>query len=350
MDDEVEIIYNKIIEKLNEEEKKYCNYLLYTENGFIKYGKAYKKDTLSLQIKLKSNRKDIFFNILDELNINYKISNEDKYYMLIELKQNKNYILVDYVVNSHITIPNSFLDSFGYKTQNGQMIDFINIKKKQIESKKTKEYGSEYGYYSKIIEDILNTEFEKRIGEIRSKIYAFRNKKIDKINLTSQEVEDIYNFFDITTYRNVDILNQVNQKSISSVLLGGYTHDQLMHFILGRKFPHIYKGLKLNFIINKTKRNFIINDTLISGFYCDNKNEIIILPVNNKVCLALMDAKYHKKYVINGELYFMNMEKDEDVEMINKYIYERAKQNGENVIGNKEELKILLQYENNGGK
>ena len=46
----------------------------------------------------------------------------------------------------------------------------------------------------------------------------------------------------------------------------------------------------------------------------------------------------------------MNMEKDEDVEMINKYIYERAKQNGENVIGNKEELKILLQYENNGGK
>lgn len=350
MNNEVEIIYERIIEKLNVEEKKHSNYLVYTENGFFKHKKDFKTENLSLHIKLKPNRKVAFISILDELRIDYKISNANEYYMIIELKHDKNYILVDYVVNSHITIPKSFLEAFGYRTQDGKMIDFINIEKKQIESEKTRDYGSEYGYYSKLIEDILNTEFEKRIGEIRRKIYLFRNKKIDKITLTSQEVEDIYGFFDITTYRNVDILNQVNQKSLSSILLGGYTHDQLMHFILSRKFPHVYKGLKLNFIINKTKRDFIINDTLISGFYCDNKNEIIILPINKKVCLALMNKEYHEKYMINGELYFMNMEKDEDVEMINKCIYERAKQKMENVIGSKEELKIILQYEKNGGE
>ena len=56
MDDEVEIIYNKIIEKLNEEVKQYSYYWLYTENRFIKYGKAYKKDNLSLQMMWNKNK------------------------------------------------------------------------------------------------------------------------------------------------------------------------------------------------------------------------------------------------------------------------------------------------------
>lgn len=138
MKDEIKVIYENIIEKLNEEEKKHSNYLIYTENGFIKYEKVYKKQNLSLNIKLKANRKDTFISILDELNLEYKISNDNKYYMVIELKQNKNYILVDYVVNSHITIPNSFLKLFGYKTQKGWFVDFINMKKNKIESKKQK--------------------------------------------------------------------------------------------------------------------------------------------------------------------------------------------------------------------
>ena len=36
------------------------------------------------------------------------------------------------------------------------------------------------------------------------------------------------------------------------------------------------------------------------------------------------------------------LKKEEEVEMVNKYIYRFAKENKENVIGSKEELEILL--------
>lgn len=133
----------------------------------------------------------------------------------------------------------------------------------------------------------------------------------------------------------------MNQSSI----IRDYTHDQLMDFIFNNNFPHIYEGLKFNIIINKTDRDFIINDTMISSIQCDNGNEIIIMPINKKECLALLQEEYYKKYYVNGNLYFMNIEDEKEVEKINRNIYRFAKNNQENVIGTKEELETILKYE-----
>jgi len=94
-------------------------------------------------------------------------------------------------------------------------------------------------------------------------------------------------------------------------------------------------------VINKTQRDFIINDSMISSILCDNGNEIIIMPINKKESFALLSEEYYKKYYINGELHFMNMENEEDVGMINKYIFKQAEQRKENVIGTKKELEIF---------
>jgi len=342
MEQNIENIYLSIIKELNENEKKHSEYLIYTERGFFKYQQHFNKKNLCLNIKIKDNRKNDFINILNSLNIIYTIYNDNKYNTVFELNRNCNYIIIDYVVDSHITIPKSFLEHFGYKTINGKMVDYIEINNKTIESKKIKEYGAEYGYYNKFLEDFLSNNFETKIAMITKQINMFRNEKIKNIAFSKDMIEDIYNFFDITTYRSPKMLKNLNEQSLSSILTGGYSHEDWLSFAISRNMPHIYNDLKLNIIINKTERDFIINDTMISSAFCDSGNEIVILPINKKECFVLMEEEYYKKYIVNGHFYFMNIENEKDVEMINKYIYRYAKQHNENVIGTREELEILL--------
>ena len=165
-------------------------------------------------------------------------------------------------------------------TINGMTVDYIDMSSMEIKSKKTKEYGAIYGYYSKFIEDKLSSDFETNISRLTKDMHLFRNKKLNNIDLTANKIEYIYDFFDVTTYRN--LLKQVNEQSLSSILIGEYTHDQLMQLVLTEKFPHVYKGLKFNVIINKTDRDFIISDTMISSVYCDNGNELVVMPINKK--------------------------------------------------------------------
>lgn len=346
MGNDIEKLYERIKEELNENERDNSVLYVYTPNGFVEYKTYYNKDTLSIRIKIKENRKRNILQILEKLNLNCKIINDNKYYVVIEINKNRNYIILDYVVNSHIIIPNSFLEHFGYRTNEGMKVDYIDINDKKIKSKKAKKYKTEYGYYSKLIEDILNNNFETKIARITKEINDFRNRKNSEVLFTKEKIEDIYSFFDVTTYRNTKILKQVNEKSIASKIMGDMTHDQFMSFIFSKDFPHVYKEMKFNIIINKTQRDFIINDSMISSIICDNGNEIIIMPINKKECLALLQKEYYKKYYINGKLYFMNMENEEDIEMINRYIYRFAKKNNENIIGTKRELEILLKQEN----
>lgn len=346
MGNDIEKLYEKMKEELNENERENSGLYIYTPNGFVEYKTYYNKDTLSIRIKIKENRRSSILQILEKLNLNYKIINDNKYYVVIEINKNRNYIILDYVVNSHITIPNSFLEHFGYRTNEGIKVNYIDINNKKIKSQKTKKYKAEYGYYSKLIEDILNNNFETKMAMITKEINDFRNRKNPEVLFTKEKIEDIYSFFDVTTYRNTKILKQVNEESIASKIMGDMTHDQFMSFIFSKDFPHVYKGMKFNIIINKTQRDFIINDSMISSIVCDNGNEIIIMPINKKECLALLPEEYYKKYYINGELYFMNIENEEDVEMINRYIYRFSKKNNENIIGTKNELEILLKKEN----
>lgn len=338
---EIEVLYEKIVEKLNYNEKNSCKLYIYTPNGFIEYKKYYSKDTLSLAIKIKENRNQVLLEILNQLKIKYILTNENKYYTVIEIQKDKNYIILDYVVDSHIIIPKSFLDKFGYRTIDGMKIDYLDIVDNSISSKKTKEYKVEYGYYSKYIEDLLNNKFETKIANITKEVNKLKNRKSNELLLTKELLEDIYNFFDVTTYRNIKFLEKVNNNSLSSSIIGDYSHNQLLEEIFMNRYTHVYKGLKVNFIINKTNRDFIINDTMISWISCDKGNEIIIMPLNKKVCVALLQEEYYKKYIVNGKLYYMNIEDEKEVEMVNRYIYKFAKDNNENVIGTKSELETL---------
>lgn len=219
MKNDIGELYERIKEELNENERNNSELYIYTSNGFVEYKMNYNKDTLSIRIKIKENRRKNILLILEKLKLSYRITNDNKYCVVIEINKNRNYIILDYVVNSHITIPNSFLEHFGYRTNEGMKVDYIDIKDKKIKSQKTKKYKTQYGYYSKLTEDILNINFETKIAMITKKIHGFRNRKNPRVSFTKEEIEDIYNFFDVTTYRNTKMLEQVNENSVVSKII-----------------------------------------------------------------------------------------------------------------------------------
>ena len=336
----MEEVYKKIINKLNRKEKENVRFLLLIDNNFIKYNKVLEKDNLCLNVKIKENRTNDFFDILDSLNIQYSISNDTKFYKIIELNKDSNYIVIDYVVDSHVTIPQSFLNLFGHKEKDGFYVDYIDYKDSMIKSKKAKEYGTIYGYYDKIIEDRLSSVFETNIGIVRKKLFEFYKGNIKTMELSDRK--EIMDFVDITSFRNPKTIEEFNKISLTSVLTGGYDQNYILDIIMTGKYPNIYKDLEINFIINKTDANFIINDTLISNIRVDNGNEIIIIPISPKIAIVLMEKDYFKKYMINGYFYYMRIDNPKEVEEINQEIYKYASKNKENVIGAISELNKLL--------
>ena len=95
----VKEVYNKISKFLNEEEKNNLNNTIINNELLI--------------IKIKERRKNEIILQLRNIIPTYQIIEENKYWTKIKI--NNNYIILEYVVDSHILIPSSFLEKFGYK-------------------------------------------------------------------------------------------------------------------------------------------------------------------------------------------------------------------------------------------
>lgn len=345
----IENIYKSILKELNQEESNHAEFGVYQSNSFIKNMVDNTKDNLSLNLKIKENRRQSVIDVLNKLSKGHIVA-ENKYKIVYEIKKEKNYIICDYVVNSHVTVPQSFLKHFGRRDDTGAMVvDYIDINTKQIKSKKVKDYGAEYAYYDIETEEFLSKNFETRIANINKEIDKFRNKKITNIKLTEKIKSDIYNFFLITLYRNPKSLKIVNEESLASKLLGGIDHNEMLRLVLTIKYENFFKKFEINIIINKTNRDFVTIDTMILQITIDKDNKTIIIPINKKECLALLEADHFKLYFKNGEFHYMNVENENTVETINKEIYAFARYYDENVIGSKKELEMLLNQEESRG-
>ena len=145
MIENIKEVYNKISKFLNEEEKNNLNNTIINNELLI--------------IKIKERRKNEIILQLRNIIPTYQIIEENKYWAKIKI--NNNYIILEYVVDSHILIPSSFLEKFGYKELGVKKIDYIDINSKTIKSEKINKYNVKYGYYNKKVEGMLNEKFEK---------------------------------------------------------------------------------------------------------------------------------------------------------------------------------------------
>lgn len=203
MIEDIKEVHNKISEFLNEEEKNdFKNIIINNE---------------LLVIRIKERRKQEIMLQLGNIIPNYEIAEENKYWTKIKI--NKNYIIFEYVVDSHILIPSSFLEKFGYKELGVKKIDYIDINSKTIKSEKINKYNVKYGYYNKKIEEMLSEKFEKIIGEIRSKIKRWVKKK-GRLEIKEDEIKTIVNFFLITWLRNPKRIKEYNDYSLTSEIVG----------------------------------------------------------------------------------------------------------------------------------
>ena len=333
-------VFDSIINILLPEEKENVNYLFFNDGDFYYENNILNKN-LCLELKIKDNRKNDIIKVLINNKTVFKITNDNHYYTVIQLFEGNNYIILRYVVNSHIMIPRSFLSHFGNNTPNGIIVNYLSSETLDIKKEKVTKYGTSYGYYDKEVEEYLSANFECEMGKINKLITKFTKGNIEKIELLKYK-EIIMNFFDITCYRNPKCLQQFNENSFTSQIFGEYDHNYMLKFIFSNKFPHVFKDLEINIIINNTDSNFIINDSMISSAFKNNK-EFVILPINPKACITLMDKEQHKQYMPNNKLYYLKVDKDM-VRRINEAIFLNAKKYNENVIGDLKELKILKNH------
>ncbi len=203
MIENIKEVYNKISKFLNEEEKNNLNNTIINNELLI--------------IKIKERRKNEIILQLRNIIPTYQIIEENKYWAKIKI--NNNYIILEYVVDSHILIPSSFLEKFGYKELGVKKIDYIDINSKTIKSEKINKYNVKYGYYNKKVEEMLNEKFEKNIGEIRSKLKRWVKRK-GMLEIKEDEIKTIVNFFLITWFRNPKRIEEYNEYSLTSEIVG----------------------------------------------------------------------------------------------------------------------------------
>lgn len=203
MIENIKEVYNKISKFLNEEEKNDCNNTIINNELLI--------------IRIKERRKNEIILQLRNIIPTYQIIEENKYWTKIKI--NNNYIILEYVVDSHIIIPSSFLEKFGYKELGVKKIDYIDINSKTIKSEKINKYNVKYGYYNKKVEEMLNEKFEKNIGEIRSKLKRWMKKK-GMLEIKEEEIKTIVNFYLITWLRNPKRIEEYNEYSLTSEIVG----------------------------------------------------------------------------------------------------------------------------------
>lgn len=203
MIENIKEVYNKISKFLNEEEKNNLNNTIINNELLI--------------IKIKERRKNEIILQLRNIIPTYQIIEENKYWAKIKI--NNNYIILEYVVDSHILIPSSFLEKFGYKELGVKKIDYIDINSKTIKSEKINKYNVKYGYYNKKVEEMLNEKFEKNIGEIRSELKRWVKRK-GMLEIKEDEIKTIVNFFLITWFRNPKRIEEYNEYSLTSEIVG----------------------------------------------------------------------------------------------------------------------------------
>ena len=87
----IEELFKKIKYYLNDDEKNNCGLYIYTPKGFTKYKSCLKKENLSLVIKIKENRKDTIIQALKLLSSKSIITNDNNYYVVIEINKGKNF-------------------------------------------------------------------------------------------------------------------------------------------------------------------------------------------------------------------------------------------------------------------
>ncbi len=245
-------------------------------------------------------------------------------------------------MNSHVQIPKSFLKNFSYKPRDkGRVVDYLDLKKKEILCENIKTLGTITGFYSDECEEFLDKNIEDPVNKIIEKIKPFGRNTIQQVSIGPEEIKVIFDFFNYSFSRSKYAVNQANTYCITSAIQP-VTNEELIWL----QKHNIFNEYCLRVLINRTDINFVIPRNC---FYIKTSSYLdkpyIILPFSKKYAIILISKQEDatQKEDDNEHLF---IDDKVDIHKLNENaLWFEKLMNNEFIVGDKKELsrlKVLL--------
>ena len=319
------------------EERKYiCEYGTLINNEFLSLPECFIKNCI--KVKIKENHFEKFKNVLKEINIKFNEIIQNNYYVIYEIEKQK-YIYIEFVVNSHVLVPQCLLTDF---LSDDKCLYYIETNTNEIVKSSKKKYNTVFGYYTKYFEEYLSKNYENKIGKIKKKIEKFVFDKVEQIQFVGL-VEDVKSLLNMSFFRNPRFIKEINKESLSSKLInGGYKSEDVAMFYKSYG-SNVLKDYKIYLLDNRTEEGLVLSEEIFSNILIHDANQSIILPLHPKYGILLVPKDFYdsrrKEY---GDNSYMVIKAVNILHKINNYIYMQCVKYKIDVIGKKEDLEGIL--------
>lgn len=166
------------------------------------------------------------------------------------------------LIKSHMYLAESILNRFSYPDKSKRnIIDYLDTETLIINSKSTKKFNRELGYYTSINEQNLKTYSEEKIGNVIAKLESHRlHNKIDFI-LSKKDKQAITSYLAYQWLRSDYLNNLIKERFEIDLSL----KDIKNFFIAHENYTRLItsKTENMGFIIkfNNTNKQYIINSS-----------------------------------------------------------------------------------------
>lgn len=228
------------------------------------------------------------------------------------------------MIDSHIQMPKVVLKQFAIQEGKlkGRAYNY-NLETGFIGLGSPKTINTKKGYYSQEAEQEFSKVIEKPLGDVIKDINDSINKK-QPFHFNQKVSETIYNYLYALLARAPKMANDVK----SAMLFGELYSEQSIHdvsaieaFLLMQK-DKLLKEYKITFFINHTEIPFVLPTCGYYDFKTDEEDGVIHIPLTEKVCVRLFQAKYQDKYIQNGKLLIYPVLNKNVVERVNELAFE----------------------------
>lgn len=308
--------------------------------GIIRNGYFIESNKVSsnvINVKIKENYVERFIDYISKQGFLLKPISKNKYIELLQVDNSEYYLLINFVINSHIQIPKSILKYF----LTGCNLYYIDTEINKIKRSSSRKYNTSLGYYSLYFEEHLNENYETVLGNITKKILSFYEG--DNRFLTLENIyDDIEKLFKMSLFRNPKFIEDVNNKSALSFLVsGGYNHEYIA-FISEQENINILKDMRIFIILNKTTCGLVTLKSLFSNIVIQGY-ECMIFVINPKFAILIVPKKYYEEKIgLYSDRCYIKIEEEKVLKTINESIYNYCSIYKENVIGQKSDLESIL--------
>lgn len=313
--------------------------------GIINYGRYHKlpvpfENEQVIRFKWKKDSIEKLTKKLKNIGIRLIFESSNKYSCLYKIEGSNNKIYVVYAVDSHVQLPECLLKNF----RTDERLYYIDTSKNnKIVKSSARNYNTEFGYYSLFFEDYLSNGYEKIISELIIKINSFINQEVKEIILDNLN-KKINKLFKMAIFRNPKFVKQINEESVFAQLFdGGYDSEYLLTTEEEIDSNYIKDYVPVLFV-NKTKKGILLTKSLISGIQVQ-KNNFLIMPLHPKFAIALVTKRYYEDMIKElGEGSYIQIDEDSALAKLNFQIYLNAKEDNNDLIGQKNDLVDLLEF------